>query len=37
VEITDTADPTPYVYVSTRNPRALAKALEAAREVRETA
>ncbi|MFD4699185.1 DUF3093 domain-containing protein [Streptomyces niveus] len=31
VEITDTADPTPYVYVSTRNPRALAKALEAVR------
>lgn len=32
VEITDTADPTPYVYVSTRNPRALAKALNAVRE-----
>ncbi|MEW2528255.1 DUF3093 domain-containing protein [Streptomyces sp. NPDC047071] len=27
VEITDPEDPTPYVYVSTRNPQALAKAL----------
>ncbi|MEU0523843.1 DUF3093 domain-containing protein [Streptomyces niveus] len=31
VEITDPADPTPYVYVSTRNPRALAAALDAVR------
>ncbi|GGV07463.1 DUF3093 domain-containing protein [Streptomyces spectabilis] len=27
VEVTDPEDPTPYVYVSTRNPQALAKAL----------
>ncbi|MFI8933622.1 DUF3093 domain-containing protein [Streptomyces sp. NPDC053474] len=29
VEVTDPEDPTPYVYVSTRNPQALAKALGA--------
>ncbi|GGT44298.1 DUF3093 domain-containing protein [Streptomyces purpureus] len=29
VEITDPADPTPYVYVSTRDPKALVAALEA--------
>ncbi|MFI6645168.1 DUF3093 domain-containing protein [Streptomyces sp. NPDC050504] len=32
VEVTDEADPTPYVYLSTRDPRALAAALVAARE-----
>ncbi|MCG3044238.1 DUF3093 domain-containing protein [Streptomyces fenghuangensis] len=31
VEVTDPADPTPYLYLSTRRPRALAGALEAAR------
>ncbi|WP_093851234.1 DUF3093 domain-containing protein [Streptomyces pini] len=31
VEVTDPADPTPYLYLSTRRPRALADALEAAR------
>ncbi|MFI8965314.1 DUF3093 domain-containing protein [Streptomyces sp. NPDC053493] len=31
VEVTDPADPTPYVYLSSRDPKALAKALEAAR------
>lgn len=31
VEVTDEADPTPYVYLSTRDPRALAAALVAAR------
>ncbi|MFJ4918360.1 DUF3093 domain-containing protein [Streptomyces sp. NPDC088725] len=31
VEITDPDDPTPYVYVSTRDPRALAAALDAVR------
>lgn len=31
VEVTDPADPTPYVYVSTREPRRLAAALEAVR------
>ncbi|MBT2405434.1 MULTISPECIES: DUF3093 domain-containing protein [unclassified Streptomyces] len=31
IEITDPADPTPYVYVSTREPQALAAALRAAR------
>ncbi|MEV7084380.1 DUF3093 domain-containing protein [Streptomyces sp. NPDC093085] len=31
VEVTDPADPTPYVYLSTRAPRALAAALDAAR------
>ncbi|MFI8433853.1 DUF3093 domain-containing protein [Streptomyces sp. NPDC079020] len=31
VEITDPADPTPYVYVSTRDPRGLAAALTAVR------
>ncbi|MEI5098042.1 DUF3093 domain-containing protein [Streptomyces sp. PmtG] len=31
VEITDPEDPTPYVYLSTRNPEALAKALETVR------
>ncbi|GAA1894044.1 DUF3093 domain-containing protein [Streptomyces durmitorensis] len=31
VEITDPQDPTPYVYVSTRNPEALAAALTAVR------
>ncbi|MFJ5547342.1 DUF3093 domain-containing protein [Streptomyces sp. NPDC093225] len=30
VEVTDPADPTPYVYVSTREPHALAAALKAA-------
>ena len=30
VEVTDPADPTPYVYLSTRDPRGLAAALEAA-------
>ncbi|MFE0178581.1 DUF3093 domain-containing protein [Streptomyces sp. NPDC059002] len=32
VEITDPSDPTPYVYLSTRNPEALAAALDAVRE-----
>ncbi|MET8683292.1 DUF3093 domain-containing protein [Streptomyces sp. NPDC004732] len=32
VDITDPEDPTPYVYVSTRNPEALAAALDAVRE-----
>ncbi|GHE35246.1 membrane protein [Streptomyces longispororuber] len=31
VEVTDPEDPTPYVYLSTRNPQALAGALEAVR------
>ncbi|WP_405602952.1 DUF3093 domain-containing protein [Streptomyces sp. NBC_01410] len=31
IEITDPADPTPYVYLSTRNPQALAAALTAVR------
>lgn len=31
IEITDPADPTPYVYLSTRNPKALAAALAAVR------
>ncbi|MER5889094.1 DUF3093 domain-containing protein [Streptomyces sp. NPDC001941] len=31
VEVTDPADPTPYVYLSTRDPEALAEALEQAR------
>ncbi|MEU8618817.1 DUF3093 domain-containing protein [Streptomyces sp. NPDC048623] len=31
VEVTDPADPTPYVYLSSRDPQALATALEAAR------
>ncbi|GAA3376605.1 DUF3093 domain-containing protein [Streptomyces sannanensis] len=31
VEVTDPADPTPYVYVSTRNPEELAAALESVR------
>ncbi|MET7616755.1 DUF3093 domain-containing protein [Streptomyces sp. NPDC005408] len=31
IEITDPADPTPYVYLSTRNPKALAAALTALR------
>lgn len=30
VEVTDPADPTPYVYVSTREPRALVAAIRAA-------
>lgn len=30
VEVTDPADPTPYVYLSTRSPQRLAEALEAA-------
>ncbi|MCL7381088.1 DUF3093 domain-containing protein [Streptomyces sp. 35G-GA-8] len=33
VEITDPEDPTPYVYVSTRDPKALAAALKAVRTV----
>ncbi|RSS78776.1 DUF3093 domain-containing protein [Streptomyces sp. WAC06614] len=32
VEVTDPADPTPYVYLSTREPEALASALRAAKE-----
>ncbi len=32
VPITDPADPTPYAYVSTRHPEALAKALDAVRQ-----
>lgn len=32
VEVTDPADPTPYLYLSTRDPQRLAQALEAARE-----
>jgi hypothetical protein len=32
VEVTDPADPTPYLYLSTREPQRLAQALEAARE-----
>ncbi|MEV4944750.1 DUF3093 domain-containing protein [Streptomyces sp. NPDC053755] len=32
VEVTDPADPTPYVYVSTRDPQGLVAALEAVRE-----
>ncbi|MET9428061.1 DUF3093 domain-containing protein [Streptomyces sp. NPDC003036] len=31
IEVTDPADPTPYVYVSSRDPKALAAALAAAR------
>jgi hypothetical protein len=31
IEVTDPADPTPYVYLSTRDPKALAAALEAVR------
>ncbi|MFJ3337870.1 DUF3093 domain-containing protein [Streptomyces sp. NPDC086766] len=31
VEVTDPEDPTPYLYLSTRNPQGLAEALEAAR------
>ncbi|MFF3398748.1 DUF3093 domain-containing protein [Streptomyces sp. NPDC002659] len=31
IEVTDPADPTPYVYLSTRNPKALAAALTAVR------
>ncbi|WP_326653107.1 MULTISPECIES: DUF3093 domain-containing protein [unclassified Streptomyces] len=31
VEVTDPADPTPYLYLSTRNPKALAAALAAVR------
>ncbi|MFK4227112.1 DUF3093 domain-containing protein [Streptomyces sp. NPDC019890] len=31
IEVTDPADPTPYVYLSTRNPKALADALAAVR------
>ncbi|MEU5220916.1 DUF3093 domain-containing protein [Streptomyces sp. NPDC020807] len=31
IEVTDPADPTPYVYLSTREPEALAAAVEAAR------
>ena len=31
IEVTDPADPTPYLYVSTREPRRLAAALESAR------
>lgn len=31
IEVTDPADPTPYVYLSTRNPKALAAALGAVR------
>ncbi|MFF8811143.1 DUF3093 domain-containing protein [Streptomyces pactum] len=31
IEVTDPADPTPYVYVSTRDPRRLAAALESVR------
>ncbi|MGO4462372.1 DUF3093 domain-containing protein [Streptomyces sp. M-16] len=33
VEVTDPADPTPYVYVSTREPQALAAAIRAAQAV----
>ncbi|GAA3235127.1 membrane protein [Streptomyces lavendulae subsp. lavendulae] len=33
VEVTDPADPTPYVYLSTREPRALAAAIRAAQAV----
>ncbi|MFD3675316.1 DUF3093 domain-containing protein [Streptomyces sp. NPDC058613] len=33
IENTDAADPTPYVYLSTRSPKALADALEAARKM----
>ncbi|MEU6208469.1 DUF3093 domain-containing protein [Streptomyces sp. NPDC090085] len=33
IEVTDPADPTPYVYVSTRTPQALVSALNAARAV----
>ncbi|KUN40056.1 DUF3093 domain-containing protein [Streptomyces longwoodensis] len=32
VEVTDPEDPTPYLYLSTRDPQRLAQALEAARE-----
>ncbi|MER5806652.1 DUF3093 domain-containing protein [Streptomyces sp. NPDC002033] len=32
VEVTDPADPTPYVYVSTREPQALAAAIRAAKD-----
>ncbi len=31
IEVTDPADPTPYVYLSSREPEALAAALESAR------
>ncbi|MEU3722549.1 DUF3093 domain-containing protein [Streptomyces sp. NPDC031705] len=34
VEVTDPADPTPYVYVSTREPQALAAAVRAAKSAR---
>ncbi|MEU6976834.1 MULTISPECIES: DUF3093 domain-containing protein [unclassified Streptomyces] len=38
IEVTDPADPTPYVYLSTRDPEGLVAALEAARgEAREAA
>ncbi|MEU8527046.1 MULTISPECIES: DUF3093 domain-containing protein [Streptomyces] len=37
IEVTDPADPTPYVYLSTRDPKALVAALEAVRaEARES-
>lgn len=32
VEVTDPADPTPYVYLSTRDPEGLAAAIRRARE-----
>lgn len=34
VDVTDPADPTPYVYLSTRSPKRLAEALEAVRATR---
>ncbi|MFE3165459.1 DUF3093 domain-containing protein [Streptomyces sp. NPDC059224] len=34
VEVTDPADPTPYLYLSTREPEALAAAIEAAKQAR---
>ncbi|MBV2357413.1 DUF3093 domain-containing protein [Streptomyces sp. J2-1] len=37
VEVTDPADPTPYLYLSTREPERLAAAIEAAKAARTTA
>nr|WBO80801.1 DUF3093 domain-containing protein [Streptomyces sp. SBE_14.2] len=37
VEVTDPEDPTPYLYLSTRDPQALAEAIEAAKAARSAA
>jgi hypothetical protein len=34
VDVTDPADPTPYLYLSTRSPKRLAEALESVRAAR---